>query len=176
MRLTVYMIKYFKQRQMMNDLWNIHRFLTHFRLKILWNWPRRFSEIHTRTYTDWRGMWGRFLQQADCNQTSPSMSSFSPVPTALNLKLCHLRYWVLVFLQKSSIFWDMVLHSPLKVNRRLEASWHLNIQARNKKTVWSNVVLRNVGWLQRTTRHCILEYRTLHNYHCEKLKFYSCFC
>jgi hypothetical protein len=79
-------------------------------------------------------------------------------------------------LLKSSVFWDIMPFSPLKVNRHFRGTYHLHFQsrivsqARNQHVavirqssdwyVGNDVFLRNVGWL--STVYMVIYPRTLH--------------
>jgi hypothetical protein len=54
------------------------------------------------------------------------LTIFNLSPSHIKIKLCHAGFEVLTaVVMKSTIFWDVTLHSPLKVNRRLgETCWH----------------------------------------------------
>jgi hypothetical protein len=102
--------------------------------------------------------------------------------------------------KKSTIFWDMTLHSPFEVNRRFGGTYRLNFlirrinQARNQPEVrWETDDLlttclyagflfdllfspkhgADVDWLSRFARRYISENSTLHNYRNQNLKSYN---
>jgi hypothetical protein len=78
------------------------------------------------------------------------------------------HYWYLCWeccnnkrIVKSYHFWDMMLCSPLKFNRRFGKTCHLHFKSRRKSQATSDD-------FQRTTRRYIPEDRT-HNHRCENL-------
>jgi hypothetical protein len=95
----------------------------------------------------------------------------------------------------SSIFWDITLRIPLRVNRRVGGTCRLHFQGRSvsqaryqreagSKPVTSLACSSTLKMkatcssetsvhFQRTTRRYIPEDRTLHNYRCENLKSYN---
>jgi hypothetical protein len=90
---------------------------------------------------------------------------------------------------RSSVFWDITLCSPLKVNRRFGGTYRLHLQgrgisrARNQResrrkaeTLKMEVTCSSETSVdfQRTTQRYIAEYRTLHNHSSENLT--SCIC
>jgi hypothetical protein len=126
--------------------------------------------------------------QVPCNPAYRSCSSVQWV-TAIQSKIfilmmlfavvCCLNYFHFINCQisrsqistllKSTIFWDITLCSPLRVNRCFGRTYCLHLQAR--KINWA----RNQIDSQRSTLRYIPEDGTLHNHRCENLKFYTLF-
>jgi hypothetical protein len=98
-------------------------------------------------------------------------------------------------LMESSIFWDIMQCSPLKVNRRFGKVFRLQLQVRRissallstcfllvsclaySSTLKMEATCSSEKWVgfQRTTRLYIPEGRTLSNHRCENLKSYKPF-
>jgi hypothetical protein len=75
-----------------------------------------------------------------------------------------------IFIEKSTIFWDITPCSPLSVNRRFGGTFRFHVQGRRNK--FSKKPASNQVKTQRTTRLYIPEDSTLHNQRCENLKSY----
>jgi hypothetical protein len=122
---------------------------------------------------------------------SPSSSYFTKLHGVTSHKIV---IWISIY-STSSIFWDIMACSPLKVNGLFRGTCRLHLQGRRisgarnqRESSWQPEALglaysstlkmeatfsceKSVDF-QRTTRHYIPEDRTLHNHRCKNLKSY----
>jgi hypothetical protein len=78
---------------------------------------------------------------------------------------------------KSSIFWNIMSYSPLKVNRRFLRTCRLHFQGRNMEQVASRalawLILRPWRWRRHVPPKCPLTFSRLHDVMYQKIEFFK---